>query len=81
MTAAETTFSPTQFDAPASTHPIGYLLPLQNNLQVTKMPQHRLATGTVSYPDAKSNYPAFPQVGFGKAIAIGLGAGAIGALV
>jgi hypothetical protein len=45
------------------------------------MPQHHLATGTVSYPDAKSNYPAFPQVGFGKAIAIGIGAGAVGALV
>lgn len=45
------------------------------------MPQHHLPTGTVSYPDPKANYPAFPQVGFGKAIAIGLGAGAVGALV
>ncbi|KAF3043976.1 hypothetical protein E8E12_003409 [Didymella heteroderae] len=44
------------------------------------MPQHHLATGTVSYPDAKSNYPAFPQVGLGKAIVIGIGAGAVGAL-
>ncbi|KAJ4323586.1 hypothetical protein N0V94_001779 [Neodidymelliopsis sp. IMI 364377] len=45
------------------------------------MPQHHLPTGTVSYPDAKPSYPSFPQVGFGKAIAIGIGAGALGALV
>ncbi|KAH7045119.1 hypothetical protein B0J12DRAFT_151268 [Macrophomina phaseolina] len=30
--------------------------------------------------DDKSNYPRAPQVSFGKAVAIGLGAGAIGAL-
>ena len=45
------------------------------------MPQHHLPTGTVSYPDAKSTFPAFPKVGFGQAITIGLGAGAIGAFV
>jgi hypothetical protein len=35
----------------------------------------------VSYPDAKSSYPAFPKVGFGRAVAIGIGAGFVGALV
>ncbi|KAF2994251.1 hypothetical protein E8E13_001289 [Curvularia kusanoi] len=45
------------------------------------MPQHHLPTGTISYPDEKCDFPAFPRVGFGKAIAIGIGAGAVGALV
>jgi hypothetical protein len=45
------------------------------------MPQYHTPTGTVSYPDAKSNFPAFPKVGFGRAVAIGIGAGAVGALV
>lgn len=43
------------------------------------MPQYHTAAGTFSRPDAKSNYPAFPQVTFGRAVAIGLGAGLIGA--
>jgi len=45
------------------------------------MPQYHTATGTVSYPDAKSSFPKFPQVGFGRAVAIGIGAGFVGALV
>jgi hypothetical protein len=45
------------------------------------MPQHHTATGTLSYPDAKSSYPAFPKVGFGRAVAIGIGAGFVGAFV
>jgi hypothetical protein len=45
------------------------------------MPQYHNSTGTVSYPDAKSSFPKFPQVGFGRAIAIGIGAGFVGALV
>jgi hypothetical protein len=49
--------------------------------QLNTMPQHHLSTGTVSYPDAKSSFPAFPKVGFGRAIAIGIGAGAVGACV
>ena len=32
-----------------------------------------------AYVDAKSSYPAFPKVGLGSAVAIGLGAGFIGA--
>ncbi|KAF9740458.1 hypothetical protein PMIN06_012859 [Paraphaeosphaeria minitans] len=43
------------------------------------MPQHHTVTGTLSYPDAKSSFPAFPKVGFGSAVAIGIGAGFIGA--
>lgn len=45
------------------------------------MPQYHNATGTVSYPDPKSSYPKLPQVGFGHAVAIGIGAGFVGALV
>lgn len=45
------------------------------------MPQYHTPTGTVSYPDAKSSFPKFPQVGFGRAVAIGVGAGFVGALV
>jgi hypothetical protein len=45
------------------------------------MPQYHTPGGTVSYPDAKSSYPAFPKVGFGRAVAIGIGAGFVGALV
>jgi hypothetical protein len=45
------------------------------------MPQYHTPTGTVSYPDAKSNYPSFPRVGLGRAVVIGIGAGFVGALV
>jgi len=45
------------------------------------MPQYHTATGTVSYPDAKSSFPKFPQVGLGRAVAIGIEAGFVGALV
>ncbi|KAF2866547.1 hypothetical protein BDV95DRAFT_202691 [Massariosphaeria phaeospora] len=45
------------------------------------MPQYHTSGGSVAYPDSKSTYPAFPQVGFGKAIAIGLGTGLLGAAV
>jgi len=45
------------------------------------MPQYHHATGTVSLTDAKSSYPTFPKVGFGRAVAIGIGAGFLGALV
>jgi len=48
---------------------------------IVAMPQYHTATGTVSYPDAKSSFPKFPQVGFGRAVAIGIGAGFVGALV
>ncbi|KAK3201002.1 hypothetical protein GRF29_213g675742 [Pseudopithomyces chartarum] len=43
------------------------------------MPQHHTATGTFSYVDSKSAFPAFPKVGLGSAVAIGIGAGFIGA--
>jgi hypothetical protein len=45
------------------------------------MPQYHTPTGTVSYPDAKSNYPTFSKVGLGRAVVIGIGAGFVGALV
>ena len=55
-------------------------LPVVNG-RVANMPQYHTPTGTVSYPDAKSSFPKFPQVGFGRAVAIGVGAGFVGALV
>jgi hypothetical protein len=55
-------------------------LPIVNK-RIANMPQYHSATGTVSYPDAKSSFPKFPQVGFGRAVAIGIGAGFVGALV
>ena len=45
------------------------------------MPQYHHPGGTVSYPDAKSLYPSVPRVSFGRAVAIGLSAGFLGALV
>ncbi|PSN65223.1 hypothetical protein BS50DRAFT_601679 [Corynespora cassiicola Philippines] len=44
------------------------------------MPQHNTPAGSVAYPGSKSTFQAFLKVGFGQAIAIGLGAGAVGAL-
>jgi len=45
------------------------------------MPQHHTPHGTFSYPDTKSSFPELPRVGFGRAVAIGIGAGFMGALV
>lgn len=45
------------------------------------MPQYHTPGGTVSYADPKSIYPTFPRVSFGRAVAIGLSAGFLGALV
>ena len=44
------------------------------------MPQYHTAAGTFSHVDEKSMYPRFPKVTFGQSVAIGLGAGFIGAL-
>jgi hypothetical protein len=57
---------------------------LESNYKFAKaatMPQYHNPGGTISYPDAKSSYPTFPRVGFGRAVAIGLGAGFLGALM
>ncbi|RYO95835.1 hypothetical protein DL764_007587 [Monosporascus ibericus] len=43
------------------------------------MPQYHTAAGTFSHVDEKSAYPRIPQVTFGTAVAIGLGAGLAGA--
>ena len=45
------------------------------------MPQHHTPHGTFSYPDAKSGFPELPRVVLGRAVAIGIGAGFMGALV
>jgi hypothetical protein len=45
------------------------------------MPQYHTSTGTYAYADAKSTFPTSPQVSFGRALAIGIGAGALGAFV
>lgn len=44
------------------------------------MPLINSASGPIKYPDSKSIYPAFPRVSFGQAVAIGLSAGAVGAI-
>jgi len=44
------------------------------------MPQFHTAAGTFSHADEKSLYPRFPRVTFGQAVAVGLGAGLVGAL-
>jgi hypothetical protein len=45
------------------------------------MPLYNTAKGPVAFPDEKSIYPAFPQVSFGRAVAIGLSAGFVGAFM
>ncbi|KAF2826963.1 hypothetical protein CC86DRAFT_292008 [Ophiobolus disseminans] len=45
------------------------------------MPQYHTRAGTVSLPDAKSSYPTFPKVGFDRAVAIGIDAGFLCALL
>jgi hypothetical protein len=50
-------------------------------LATNTMPQYHTPTGTISYPDAKSSYPAFPKIGFGRAVVVGIGAGFLGAFV
>lgn len=44
------------------------------------MPQFHTAAGTFSHADEKSLYPRFPRITFGQAVAVGLGAGLVGAL-
>ncbi|KAF2685171.1 hypothetical protein K458DRAFT_442339 [Lentithecium fluviatile CBS 122367] len=44
------------------------------------MPQYNAPAGTYAYPDAKSTFPAFHKVHFGRTVALGIGAGALGTL-
>ncbi|KAF2748845.1 hypothetical protein M011DRAFT_441372 [Sporormia fimetaria CBS 119925] len=45
------------------------------------MPLYNTPSGPLKFPDAKSLYPSSPRVPLGQAIAIGLSAGILGALV